>query len=111
VVPLVPGGRELPVHALNAAGDGGRSRRSEPSVLPSRRGRELPVRAVAHFSHTDLERTGRVVTSSPLLNKVIKAAEYSQLANWMSLPTDCTQRERRGWLGDAQLSAEGVVRG
>lgn len=23
-----------------------------------------------------------------------------------SIPTDCPQRERRGWLGDAQLSAE-----
>jgi hypothetical protein len=34
---------------------------------------------------------------------------FSQLANWMSVPTDCAQRERRGWLGDAQLGVEGVV--
>jgi len=27
----------------------------------------------------------------------------------MSLPTGCTQRERRGWLGDAQLASEGQV--
>jgi alpha-L-rhamnosidase len=26
-----------------------------------------------------------------------------------SLPTGCTQRERRGWTGDAQLSAEFTI--
>ena len=28
------------------------------------------------------------------------------MSNFQSIPTDCPQRERRGWLGDAQLSAE-----
>jgi len=27
----------------------------------------------------------------------------------MDIPTDCPQRERRGWLGDAQLSFETVI--
>lgn len=39
----------------------------------------------------------------------MRAATSSQLANWMSTPTDCAQRERRGWLGDAQLGVEGVI--
>ena len=49
----------------------------------------LPVSVVAHFVHSDLERTGRLATSSDLVNRIVKAAEYSQLAAWMSLPTDC----------------------
>lgn len=28
------------------------------------------------------------------------------MSNFQSIPTDCPQRERRGWLGDAQLSSE-----
>ena len=28
------------------------------------------------------------------------------MSNYQSIPTDCPQRERRGWLGDAQLSCE-----
>jgi hypothetical protein len=31
---------------------------------------------------------------------------YAALSNLMDVPTDCPQRERRGWLGDAQLAAE-----
>ena len=31
------------------------------------------------------------------------------MSNFQSIPTDCPQRERRGWLGDAQLSAETVL--
>lgn len=27
----------------------------------------------------------------------------------MNIPTDCPQRERRGWMGDAQLSAETTI--
>lgn len=29
--------------------------------------------------------------------------------SFFSVPTDCPQRERRGWLGDAQLSAEFTI--
>ena len=34
----------------------------------------------------------------------------SARSNWASIPTDCPTRERAGWLGDAQLSAETVLR-
>jgi alpha-L-rhamnosidase len=55
------------------------------SALPSAAGGgPLPVSVVAHFVHSDLERTGQVATSSVLLNRIVKAATFSQLANWMS---------------------------
>ena len=31
------------------------------------------------------------------------------MSNFIDIPTDCPQRERRGWLGDAQLSAETTI--
>ena len=31
------------------------------------------------------------------------------LSNFQSIPTDCPQRERRGWLGDSQLAAETMM--
>lgn len=61
------------------------------------------------FVHTDLPRTGTLVTSSPLANAVVHATTYASLSNLLSIPTDCPQRERRGWLGDAQLSAETTI--
>jgi alpha-L-rhamnosidase len=80
------------------------------SALPSAAvGGALPVSVVAHFVHSDLEQTGRLSTGSTVLNKIIQAATFSQVANWMSVPTGCTQRERRGWLGDAQMGVEGVI--
>jgi len=39
-------------------------------------GGPLPVSVLAHFVHTDMERNGRLSTSSALLNKIVKAAEY-----------------------------------
>ena len=40
-----------------------------------------------------------------LLNKIQHMTRYASLSNYINIPTDCPQRERRGWLGDAQLSA------
>lgn len=77
------------------------------SALSHVQGVDIPVRVVAHFTHTDLEQTGRIETSSNVLSGIVHAAKSSQLGSWMSLPTGCTQRERRGWLGDASLAAEG----
>jgi alpha-L-rhamnosidase len=79
------------------------------AALARHQGPDVPVGVVAHFVHSNLDRTGRLTTSSPVLSGIVRAAEYSQLASWMSVPTDCTQRERRGWLGDASLAAEGQV--
>jgi len=60
----------------------------------------------AHFVHTDYEMTGDVSFSDPNLDAVQHITRFAAMSNFQSIPTDCPQRERRGWLGDAQLSAE-----
>ncbi len=60
--------------------------------------------------HSDVERTGHFECSSDLLNRIHQNIVRGQLANLMSIPTDCPQRdERQGWLGDAHLSAEEAI--
>ena len=44
--------------------------------------------------------------SDPELDAVQHITRTAAMSNFQSIPTDCPQRERRGWLGDAQLSAE-----
>jgi alpha-L-rhamnosidase len=60
----------------------------------------------AHFVHTDYELTGAISFSDPMLDAVQHITRTAAMSNFQSIPTDCPQRERRGWLGDAQLSAE-----
>jgi len=43
--------------------------------------------------------------SDPRINQLISNVLWSQRANMLSIPTDCPQRERAGWLGDAQVFA------
>ena len=62
------------------------------------------------FLHTAVEHTGGFSSSHQLFNRIHKNIIYGQLANLMSVPTDCPQRdERMGWMGDAQLVAEEAV--
>jgi alpha-L-rhamnosidase len=50
--------------------------------------------------------TGVFETSSPLLERLQKNIVWSQRGNFLSVPTDCPQRdERLGWMGDAQIFA------
>lgn len=51
----------------------------------------------------DIEETGKIETSNPLVNKLISNIIWGQRGNYLSVPTDCPQRdERLGWTGDAQ---------
>ncbi len=61
---------------------------------------------VARFSHTDLETTGQFSSSSTLFNKIQHATQYAYLSNAHNIPTDCPQREKNGWTGDAHLAVE-----
>jgi alpha-L-rhamnosidase len=61
---------------------------------------------VAHFIHSKLARTGSFVSSNSLLNAIKHATQYAALSNLVDIPTDCPQRERRGYLGDGQVSCE-----
>ena len=63
----------------------------------------------AYFLYTDVKSTGRFNSKSPVLNGIYAAALRSELGNLHSLPTDCPTREKRGWMGDAQWSAEANV--
>ncbi|KAI0876440.1 extracellular glycosyl hydrolase family 78 protein [Hypoxylon argillaceum] len=52
--------------------------------------------------HSDMQRTGYFETSDALLNKLVQNIWWSLKGNFMSVPTDCPQRdERLGWTGDA----------
>eukprot|EP01084_Bolivina_argentea_P304110 525143_1 len=75
----------------------------------------------SYFVHTDMDTYGGSITFGPtnmnsnnqndtqfnayLLNKIQHMTRFSSLSNYLSVPTDCPQRERRGWLGDGQLTA------
>jgi alpha-L-rhamnosidase len=46
--------------------------------------------------------SGTLVTSSDLVNRMWKIGIWGQRGNFLSIPTDCPQRdERLGWMGDA----------
>jgi len=52
---------------------------------------------------SDLAARGRINTSHPLLNQLVSNTYWSLRDNFVSIPTDCPQRdERLGWTGDAQ---------
>ena len=53
-------------------------------------------------SSLDGDPTGRLTTSSELVNKMWKIGIWGQRGNFVTVPTDCPQRdERLGWTGDA----------
>ena len=57
--------------------------------------------------HSQLSRTGYIKTSNSLVNKIYKNILWGQKDNFLSIPTDCPQRdERMGWTGDAQIFFE-----
>ena len=54
--------------------------------------------------HTDMPRTGAFECSSELVNQLWRNIVWGQRGNFLSVPTDCPQRdERLGWMGDAQV--------
>ena len=56
--------------------------------------------------HSALEHNGQFVTSDSLLNRIYRAAKWSQIGNTHSVPTDCPHREKGGYTGDGQIIAE-----
>jgi len=55
---------------------------------------------------SDVEWTGDVRTSSPFVNRLIENIRWGQKGNFVSVPTDCPQRdERLGWTADVQVFA------
>lgn len=60
----------------------------------------------SHFIHTDVPVAGRFECSDSLVNRLWRATNYSYLSNLVGYPTDCPQREKNGWTGDAHLAIE-----
>jgi alpha-L-rhamnosidase len=51
-----------------------------------------------------IPRSGTLQCSEPRLNQLIHNIFWGQRGNFLSVPTDCPQRdERLGWMGDAQI--------
>jgi alpha-L-rhamnosidase len=75
------------------------------------------VSLVSHQVHTDLETRATVdlmpgrsateeqVSTSKLLGSIFNATLASHTSNLWSIPTDCPQREKRGWMGDAGITS------
>ncbi len=61
---------------------------------------------IAVEMHSDVPIIGYWSSSSDLLNKIWKATNSSYLANLFGYPTDCPQREKNGWTGDAHIAIE-----
>jgi alpha-L-rhamnosidase len=59
--------------------------------------------------HTAFESRGEFTCSNELLNTIQRHARWATLSNYHGIPTDCPHREKNGWTGDAQLSAEQVL--
>jgi alpha-L-rhamnosidase len=57
---------------------------------------------VAVVLASDLEQTGSFEASDPRLDRLHQNVLWSQRGNFLSVPTDCPQRERAGWTGDIQ---------
>ncbi|MDR3260201.1 MAG: glycoside hydrolase family 78 protein [Tannerella sp.] len=58
------------------------------------------------FMHSDVPPVGQVETSNPVINQIWRATNNSYLSNLFGYPTDCPQREKNGWTGDANIAIE-----
>ena len=57
---------------------------------------------------TDLTQTGRFRTSNETINKIFHNILWGTRSNYLSMPTDCPQRdERQGWQGDRAAESKG----
>ena len=62
----------------------------------------VPVTSIAK----DME-TGNITTGNESINRLISNAIWGQRSNYLSVPTDCPQRnERLGWTADTQVFTE-----
>lgn len=66
--------------------------------------RQLDVRAQAIY--TSFDAAGAFSCSDEMINKIQQSTLWSYRNNFVGFPTDCPQREKNGWTGDAQLACE-----
>lgn len=58
------------------------------------------------FMHSDVPVAGKIESSNQIINKIWYATNNSYLSNLFGYPTDCPQREKNGWTGDAHIASE-----
>lgn len=65
----------------------------------------------AIVTHTDMEEAGNFSCSNDAVNKLFENVRWSMKGNFLSIPTDCPQRdERLGWTGDVALFSPTATR-
>lgn len=69
-------------------------------------GKLTPEMIEGRAANTAFQRKGRFTCSNPLLNQIAALTDRSYRSNFLGYPTDCPQREKNGWTGDAHLAAE-----
>ncbi len=75
-------------------------------------GSELPAENIqaedftAVALSTKKQNSGKFVCSDERLNQLYSNIRWSQYSNMISIPTDCPQREKAGWTGDAAIYIE-----
>lgn len=68
-----------------------------------------PEDVVGIVLSSDLEQSGRLRTDDVRVNRLHENVTWSQRSNFLSIPTDCPQRERAGWTGDIQVFARAAT--
>ena len=67
----------------------------------------------AHRTNTDLKKLATLAElrgdAAPLLASIFNATLASHVSNLWSIPTDCPQREKRGWMADAGISSSSLA--
>ena len=65
------------------------------------------IQSIPVTSITENLETGVITTGNESINKLISNTIWGQRSNYLSVPTDCPQRnERLGWTADTQVFAE-----
>ena len=68
------------------------------------------VDITAEAMYTDLRETGSFKCSDEVVTRIYQNALWGQRDNFLSVPTDCPQRdERLGWTGDAQIFCQSAM--
>jgi alpha-L-rhamnosidase len=76
-------------------------RYAELTGLPAAPGNDA---VTAMVLHTDAPFAAQMKTGDAMINQLLSNIEWGQRSNFMSVPTDCPQRdERLGWMGDAEV--------
>ena len=69
-----------------------------------------PTAIDARVLHADVKRHGRFSASDTLLTRIHEATIATVLNNLHHIPTDTPAYEKNGWIGDAQLASETMLR-